>query len=133
MQNKQSVQDGIDSIIDSRRTLARQDYTVLELETEMMAMDLRDEMLKRMVETNEGKLIASMFPEMNVTWYEAGRVGFTLEDGAVKGSIQVTDRGRVVLDRMSARLDSMLERLDAVPSPRRVGPALASIKLKAPV
>lgn len=132
MRAKQSVQDGIDTVLSSRRALVRADRTVLELETEMMAMDLRDEMRKRVVETAEGKLIGAMFPDFDVTWYQAGRVGFSLVDKTLKGSIQVTDRGRIVLDRMASKLDDMLQRLDAAEQHRKTGPALVAIKLGAP-
>jgi hypothetical protein len=132
MRAKQSVQDGIDTVLSSRRALVRADRTVLELETEMMAMDLRAEMRKRVVETAEGKLIGTMFPDFDVTWYQSGRVGFSIVDDTLKGSIQVSDRGRIVLDRMASKLDDMLRQLDATERHRTAGPALAAIKLEAP-
>lgn len=132
MPTKQSVQVGVDALILSRRKLASADATVMELEAEMMAMDMRDEMQKRIAETDEGRLITAMFPDFQVTWYQGGRVGFTIVDNTLRGSIQVTDRGRIILDRMAEALDRMLTRLAAKEGHRNAGPTLASIKLEAP-
>lgn len=133
---KQSTQNGINALMHSRRAVVRADATVMELEAEMMAMDLREEMMKRVLETDEGKLIHGVFEDFEVTWYQTGRVGFTIVTNTVNGSIQVTDRGRVVLDRMAEALDRMLVKLDGAARYRAGGGnregVAAAIKLRAP-